>query len=158
MRTQDMAKKQDIKKNVFTLRVSDGETLRLIEELLGSKLYESKNDLLNRALSVGAEELHAQVFLKKRKSAGAAVSIDDNTKDELLRKLEQIHINTEDTFVLLNILEFLIATLYNVEALERSGTKVSEDMMRSGLLSELPENLADVKKDIIERYARRNRK
>jgi len=145
-------KKKDIKKNYFTLRINDAETLTLMEELWAAKLYESKNDLLNRALRIGMEELHRKTFKSRRMfDAEVAGILDEDTKNDLIKRLEQIYNGVEDTFVMMTILEYLISTLFNVKALELLGEKVSNEMMLTGLLAELPKALAGIKKEIIGR-------
>ncbi len=151
---------ENTKKNYFTVRLSDTNTLSSIEELLATKLYASGNILLNRAVEIGISEIYAKVFARNGtvSAAQAGNGTGPQPAGDLERMVKQNILTLDDVFVILNILEYMTSTLYNIELAKINNLPVSDDMVRSGVFSDLPDNLQAVKNELMARLNKRGEK
>ena len=59
----------------------------------------------------------------------------------------------------LNMIEYLATFLYNAVAAKAEGIDITKEYIESGVLEQLPENLAEVKREMTKvEYQRRNKK
>lgn len=151
-----MATKNETKKNNFHVRVYDEEILTSIYELVGTGSFESMNDLLNRALGKGIEEIYK--IYGKRKSLGTVPMPENNVSEELLKRFKHTEMTLDDVFVLMSVLEMLVTSLYNVQRALIAGEAISAELLDSGYFAELPRNLKEIKDELISRKAKKNTK
>ena len=128
---------------LFSTRIHDAETLSLINEL-AAKLG-NRNAVLNDALKLGVPTLYARVFGKdictEKEKRAYAPSVG--------RELKEIRKGLDDLFIAHNILETLIAGLYNAKTAELDGDDVNAECLRDGSLCDLPELVAGIKADLM---------
>lgn len=139
--------------NSFHLRVKDAEVLKSLNELFATKKFESMNDLLNRALSIGIEKIYLD-FGKRKALAQPmdAIECSDRQKlDDLEHRLKQMQLLEEDMFILLNSLEGLVATNLNILVANVKGEALSEELIESGHLAKLPTAYQNIKDGLIDR-------
>jgi hypothetical protein len=134
-----MTKPPAVRKNTFTVRVTDDKVLDQLEAL--DKLFPTQNALFNAALTIGLPALSG-------KSVTGAAKADAG----LARILKQIELTGEDTFVLLSVIESMVAALLNAKHMELSGEPVGAEDMYNGRLSVLPPQLEEVKATVISGF------
>lgn len=147
------------KNNAFYVRVYDDDILTSLYELFDTKQFDSMNDLMNKALSIGVEQIYL-TFGKQRALTSSIEPVIPNTENtnEVLRRLKDMELTTNDLFVILNVLEVMITTLYNVEVAKHNGEPVSGELMDSGYFSTLPERYQSIKDTLIRRIEKKKQK
>jgi hypothetical protein len=155
----DGSKKTQKKKvqNQFVLRVYDNDVLTNLTELFATGQFESMNELLNKALCIGAEKIYLD-FGKKRALTGAVmpeVNTDSERLNEILKRTKAVELTVDDVFVMMTAMEMLLSTVYNIEESKVEGKPVSIDMMQSGMLSVLPEHVRIAKERLQSRFSKR---
>lgn len=150
-----MENTKKILKNNFHVRVYDDEVLKSIYELSETKMFGSMNELLNRALAGGVEELYKQ--FGKRKQLVDNVETPVNYSNDIFKSLKTTEMTIDDIFVLINILEMLVTSLYNVQRAQVAKEDISVELIDSGYFSELPSNLKEIKEDLIKRRMTKKR-
>ncbi len=147
------------KNNAFYVRVYDDDVLTSLYELIDTKQFDSMNDLMNQALSIGIEKIYL-TFGKRRALTSAIEPVIPNAENtkEVLHKLKSMELTINDLFVILNVLEVMITTLYNVEVAKNTGESVSAELMDSGYFSTLPEQYQSIKDTLIRRIEKKNQK
>lgn len=144
-------------KNSFHLRIYDAELLKSLNELLATEKYESMNELLNCALGVGVEKIYLE--FGKRKLLTQARTIpempDGKKLDKIDNKLERNRIMQEDMFILLNSIEALVASIFNVQRAEINGEAVNAELIDSGIMAKLPPAYLEIKDNLIARFNRK---
>lgn len=141
---------KNTKKNAFTLRITDAKTLAIFDDLLATKAFESKNVLANKIIAFGIKDFAAMYLPGYKSKQPTAVAPAQDSKT-----LKQVKATTDDVHVMLMIVERMLATLYNVKALELQGEKVSAEEYNTGMLSDLPQDYAEMKDEIIRMRVRR---
>ena len=147
------------KNNAFYIRVYDDDILTSLYELFDTKQVDSMNDLMNKAISIGIEQIYL-TFGKRRALTSSIEPVIPNTETtkEVLHRLKDMELTTNDLFVILNVLEVMITTLYNVEVAKNNGESVSAELMDSGYYSTLPEQYQSIKDTLIRRIEKKNQK
>ncbi len=156
-----MSENQEKKhKNSFHLRVYDAELLKSMNELFATGRYESMNDLLNCALGVGIEKIYLEFGKRKLFTKAREVpEMPDGKKIDIVdRKIERLRVQQEDMFILMNSVEALIASVYNVQIAEIRGEAISEELIKSGYLAKLPPIYLEIKDNLIARFNRTQKK
>lgn len=149
-------KTQDKKNNSFRIRVYDDELLTSIYELARLKEFDSMNELICTALGIGIEKMYVERGKRKTFQNNDIVEKSSDTKLNELIKCSNANTKTlDDVFVMLNVVEMLMSTLYNVKLSDLKGESVSSEMVESGYLSELPENIRRVKDSLVKRLAKK---
>lgn len=144
-------------KNSFHVRIYDAELLKSLNELLATEKYESMNELMNCALGVGVEKIYLE--FGKRKLFTQAREIpempDGKKLDKIEAKIEKLRILQEDMFILMNSIEALAASVFNVQRAAINGETVSSEMMESGYLTKLPAAYSEIKDNLVARFNRK---
>lgn len=144
-------------KNSFHLRIYDAELLKSLNELFGTGKYESMNELLNCALGVGVEKIYLE--FGKRKLFTQAREIPEVPEGKRLEKievkLEKQRIMQEDMFILMNSIEALTASVFNVQRSQIEGEPISGELIDSGYLAKLPKAYLDIKDNLVARFNRK---
>ena len=144
-------------KNSFHLRVKDAEVLKSLNELFATGKFESMNDLLNQAVGIGLEKIYLE--FGKRKALAQPLQLpevpDSQKLDDLDHKLNQMRLLEEDIFILLNSVEGLVASVYNVQRAGVKGEAITEELIDSGHLASLPQSYQEIKDRLTERLNRR---
>lgn len=124
-----------------TIRLKDEDTRQRLEKAFVSGGYDSYNQLINDALDRGLREILSET----RESKPETTSKEVSTQTAILKSIES---TIDEVYVLQNIIEALLATLYNIERTKISNETVDLFLFDSGLLSKLPEqwNEAKIKK------------
>lgn len=135
--------------NHITFRVSNKKILRFIEEL--TTKFKNKSTVLNEILDIGAPILYARIFGKGRDTAAA----EGSSAPDTTRELKELRLDCDDIFVMLNILEPMLAALFNIALAQLENDTVNPQELKLGLLGDLPPALADMKKEIVKRHAKR---
>lgn len=147
-----MKKNEEKAKNRVSLRVENLEMLEMLDSLEAKGAYRSKNEILNRAVEIGLPVLYNAIFSKKQMKTQEKNDVD-GAKD--VAAIKNIVVQQSIT---LNMLEYLLATLYNIEAARAEGVEVTREFLESGCLEQLPANLAEVKKEMTRvEYAKRKK-
>lgn len=143
--------------NSFHLRVYDAEVMKSLNELIETGRYDSMNELLNCALGIGVEKIYLE--FGKRKLLTRALEIPElpDTKkiDRLENKVERLRIMQEDMFILMNSIEALTCSIYNVQRAAANGEEVSAELIDSGYLTKLPQAYQDIKDNLVARFNRK---
>lgn len=151
--------KVDKKKNTFYVRIYDDDILTSVYELFETKQFASMNDLMNKALALGIEKIY--LTYGKRRALSSAIEPETPASESLEKvsqQLRNMELTINDLFVMMNVLEIMSATLYNVEVAKNSGEAVSAELMDSGYFSTLPERYQEIKDKLIRRMEKKNRK
>ena len=133
-------------KNQITARIHNASTMQLVNELAEKR--GNRNAVLNDILDRGAPLLYAEVFGGKTSPAQPSGKVQPSVG----RELKELRRDLDDVYVLLNIFEPMIVGLYNLAAEQLDGEPVNAEELRSGTLSDLPPELADIKREITERH------
>lgn len=156
-----MAKNQDKKfNNSFHLRVYDSELLKSMYELVETDKYDSMNELLNCALGIGIEKIYLEFGKRKLFSTARETPEQSDVKkiDKIDAKIEKLRLLQEDMFILMNSIEALACSIYNVHRAEANGETISVELMDSGYLNNLPQAFRYIKDKLIERFNRKQNK
>lgn len=148
-------KAQDKKNNSFRIRVYDDDLLTSLYELAELKEFASMNELICTALSIGIQKMYVERGKRKLLAKDVIEESTDSKLNELIKSSKANMKTLDDVFVMLNVVEMLMSTLYNVELCERKGESVSSEMIESGYLSELPRNIQRVKDSLIKRFTKK---
>ncbi|MDE6059370.1 MAG: hypothetical protein K2G44_04935 [Clostridia bacterium] len=145
------------RRNQFPLRIYNEDVLITLEELYATNQFESMNDLLGRAVKIGAEEIYAN--FGKRRSLGKDEPTGENLKtklDELSRHEKRTSLTVDDIFVMLSVLETMLSSLYNIEHARIRGEEVSAELMDVGYYAQLPKDFQLVKDELIAQMKKKN--
>lgn len=144
-------------KNSFHVRIYDAELLKSLNELLDTDKYESMNELMNCALGVGVEKIYLEFGKRKLFTQAREIpEVPEGKKlDKVDAKIEKLRVLQEDMYILLNSIEALIASVYNVQRAEINGEAVSSEMIESGILMKLPPVYREIKDNLVARFNRK---
>lgn len=151
-----MKKTQDVKNNSFRVRIYDDELLTSLYELAGLKEFGSMNELMNAVLAVGIDKMYLERG-KRKAFAENAQNASPVRYDEVIKKLKGIEVTQDDIFVMMNVMEMLLATLYNNEAMKLKGEAVNLELLESGYMSQLPDNVQQIKDKLIRRLSKKEK-
>ncbi len=130
-------------KNHLSVRIDNVDIVEKIDTLLAKKdEFKSKNDIVNRALEIGVPILFSSFFGKGGRRTQEEQSVA-SAKD--LGAIKNIVVQQA---IQLNMLEYLTTILFNIEAAKAEGIEITKEFFSSGCLEQLPENLAEVKKEM----------
>lgn len=142
-------------KNHLSVRIESVEVMKMMDSLSKRKdAYKSKNEIINRALEMAIPELYNAVFEKKVKK-----TTQESKEIEEKKDLVAIKNMVGQLSIQLNMIEYLATFLYNAVAAKAEGIDITKEYIESGVLEQLPENLAEVKREMTKvEYQRRNKK
>lgn len=145
----------DRTKNHLSVRIESVEVMKMMDALSKRKdAYKSKNEIINRALEMAIPELYNAVFEKKVKK-----TTQESKEIEEKKDLVAIKNIVGQLSIQLNMIEYLATFLYNAVAAKAEGIDITKEYIESGVLEQLPENLAEVKREMTKvEYQRRNKK
>ncbi len=149
-------KEKDTKINAFKVSVYDDKLINKIKELYKIGQYESVNDLLNRALAIGIEKMYAE--FGKPKTFANPIESNSNSSAQfgiLMNNIYENSLTQDDLFVIMNCVEAMVATLYNIQLAQIKKDTVSIELIESGYLSTLPPSMQAVKNQMIRRLERK---
>lgn len=149
-----MSKDKNTKKNTFLVRVYDEDVLTSIYELVSTNAFDSMNDLLNRALERGVNEIY-KAYGKARALKPVVVEQARADIKQLEKRLASIALTVDDVFVLLSTIEMLTATSFNVQMAHIKGETVSDALVEQGYLSDVPKFIQQVRDNIIANMEQR---
>ncbi len=152
--------KTDKVKNSFWVRIYDDELLKSIFELFGTGRYSSMNELMTKALEIGINQLYSVYGKKKALDVKVGNDINDVTLDlkEIIKNTRIMTKKIDEVFVMLNIIEILDTTTFNAFRSIVAGEKVTPEQLDSGYYSMLPDNIAEVKNELIQEANKRDKK
>lgn len=148
-------------KNEFKLRIYDAQTAQSVDELVKSGRFGSANELLNAALQIGVEKIYIEAGKRKLLTTEKTVvdgMPDGRVLDKILRKTQANGVLLEDMFVMLSSIEALTASLYNALIYKTRGESVSEELLNSGYLAELPDSYREIRDRLVDSYEKKLRK
>lgn len=149
----EMSKEIDVKTIKHTVRIYDDELLTYIDELYNTGNFPSKNAVINKSIEFGIPLLYKELLGKKLKENGALDTNQRKENEEMISKmLREIRLTTDDIFIVLNIIEYLTTTIFNMELSKLTNISITDDQVRAGLLSDLPDNLQKVKNEVVNRH------
>lgn len=138
-------KKPNTNAAYYSTYIHNADTLALINEL-AAKLG-NRNAVLNDALDIGVPILYARIFGKDVKQ-----SHEQSAHSPAVgRELKELRKVIDDLFVLFNVQEAMLASLFNVKAAELDGKQINSKQLLNGSLSALPEFIAGIKADLTTR-------
>ena len=147
-----MKKEQNIR-NDFHIRVHDVDVAKTIDELLNTNQIDNANVLLNAAVAIGVESLSYTYGLRKSKSKpSTSDNSDDNEKIDILTNLVKGLVrDISELLIGSNIQELLTALCFNMQyEKDVKGTKITSEMLESGILYELPDFIENVKATVVK--------
>ncbi len=147
-----MKKEQNIR-NDFHIRVHDVDVAKTIDELLNTNQFDNANVLLNAAVAIGVESLSYTYGLRKSKSKpSTSDNSDDNEKIDILTNLVKGLVrDISELLIGSNIQELLTALCFNMQyEKDVKGTKITSEMLESGILYELPDFIENVKATVVK--------
>lgn len=146
-------------KNHMTLRIHNVSIYQLVEEL--TEEYGNMNLALNACLAAGAPIVYEETFRKKANVETLHRKTQESESVEALlamsKQIKELRLTQDDLYVMINNLEFMLASLYNIKISELDEQPVNTEMIRQGLLAELPEELRPIKKELQQRYKRKSK-
>lgn len=149
-------KSNDIRKFSQTIRIYDEQMLDYIDELISAGFFTSKNEIINRAVEYGLPLVYRELFGKKIAVGSKSETATKADDDEQLRKdMREIRLTLDDLFVVTNIIEYMTTTSYNLKLADINGITVADDDVRSGIYSQLPRQLQEIKNEILQRKAKK---
>lgn len=153
-----MKEKQPKKnKNSFHLRIYDAEVLKSLNELFEVGDYESMNELLNDALRVGAEKIYLEFGKRKLLTQPLAFpeKSDGKKLDDVLHEQSKQKLMQEDMFILMNSIEAIVSSIFNMQRAGVVGEPLSAELIDSGYYNALPDNFREIKDSLIKRFNRK---
>lgn len=153
-----MAKKQPKEfNNSFRLRIYDVEVVKSLNELFKTGKYSSMNELLSYAVGIGVEKIYLEFGKRKLLVQDRAVPETSDTQkiDTLLHEMSKFKILQEDTFIMMNSIEALTASVFNIQRAGIAGEPISTELIDSGYYNALPENFKEMKDNLVARFNRR---
>lgn len=154
-----MYKKYNENAGYFTLRIHDAAIQQLVNEI--AEEYGNRTAALNACLAAGAPIVYEETFRKKANVETLHRKTQENESVEALlamsKQIKELRLTQDDLYVMINNLEFMLASLYNIKISELDEQPVSTEMIRQGLLAELPEELRPIKKELQQRYKRKSK-
>lgn len=143
-------KKETKIRNDFHIRVHDVDVAKAIEELMNTNQFDNANVLLNTAVAIGIESLLYTYGLKKSKSKLTVT--DDSDKIDILTSLVKGLVrDVSELLIGTNIQELLTALCFNMQyEKDVKGTKITSEMLESGILYELPSFIENVKSTVVK--------
>ena len=141
---------EDRIKNRVTLRVEKIDTLNLVESIMKSGKFGSRNEIFNMALEIGLPALYDKTFDIKAKT-------QENAPNEV-KYLAGIKNIVGQQQISLNMLEYLVTILYNIEAAKAEGIQITTEYLESGCLEQLPDSLAKIKQEMIRLEVNRKKR
>jgi len=144
-------------KNSFHLRIYDAELLKSLNELLATEKYDSMNELLNYALGIGVEKIYLEFGKRKLLTQARIVpEMSDAQKlDNLLHEIGKQKLMQEDMFILMNSIEAIVASLFNIQRANVVGDPLSAELIDSGYFNTLPDIFKDIKDNLVARFNRK---
>ena len=109
--------------------------------------------LLNAAVAIGVESLSYTYGLRKSKSKpSTSDNSDDNEKIDILTNLVKGLVrDISELLIGSNIQELLTALCFNMQyEKDVKGTKITSEMLESGILYELPDFIENVKATVVK--------
>lgn len=136
----------------FLVRLNNADVAEMINELLETKVFKSRNELINKMLTYGAPEVYERVFHRRKNTksvtgASGAEMMMEQLGDVIERQKKEVK-EHDEMFTLLTVVEFLTTNLLNIEIAKSSGTTVSKTDIENGLYATLPEKLERLKASI----------
>lgn len=128
--------------NFFALRIHNSDTLRMIEEMLSN--FKNRNAVLNEALDLGAPILYARIFGGESKAEKAK----QEYRPSVARELKELRRVIDDLFIENNVIEMLLAALFNAKVAALGGEEVNAEALLDGSMCDLPELVAGLKADL----------
>lgn len=153
-----MNKKQSTQlKNSFHLRVYDAEVLKSLYELKEAGNYEIMNELLNDVLRLGAEKMYLEFGKRKllTRSLAFPEKTDGKKLDDVLHELGKQKLMQEDMFILMNSIEAIVSSIFNMHRAGVIGEPLSAELIDSGYYNTLPDNFREIKDGLIKRFNRK---
>lgn len=143
-------KKETKIRNDFHIRIHDVDVAKAVEELMNTNQFDNANVLLNTAVAIGVESLSYTYGLKKSKSK-LTVSDDNEKIDLLINLVKGITRDVGELLIGANIQELLTALCFNMQyEKDIKGTKITSEMLESGILYELPNFIENVKSTVVK--------
>ena len=127
----------------ITLRIRNADTLALVNEL-AVKLGK-RSVVLNDALDIGVRILYARIFNKDVQQTNEQKSHNPSVG----RELKELRRVIDDLFIAMNVLETMVAGLYNALIAQADGVPINAEGLRDGSMCDLPELVAKIKEDLI---------
>lgn len=144
-------------KNSFHLRVYDAEVLKSLYELKEAGNYEVMNELLNDVLRIGAEKMYLEFGKRKLLAQPLAFpeKADGKKLDDVLHELSKQKLMQEDMFILMNSIEAIVSSIFNMYRAGVLGEPLSAELIDSGYYNTLPDNFREIKDSLIKRFNRK---
>ena len=111
-------------------------------------------------LEIGINQLYSVYGKKKALDVKVGNDINDVTLDlkEIIKNTRIMTKKIDEVFVMLNIIEILDTTTFNAFRSIVAGEKVTPEQLDSGYYSMLPDNIAEVKNELIQEANKRDKK
>ena len=146
-----MKDKGNIKKNSFLIRVYDEYTLQNIQELFSSKRFESMNELLNKALKVGAEQLLIEYG---KRGVLTPPELPNESAEKQLAELKKMCLNISSTmndlYVVMTAIEELNVEQINYTLCSVEGQVVTKELFESGAMSDMTLWVRFIKDEVLK--------
>lgn len=145
-------------KNDFRVRLYDVEVVKSIGELMESGDFESANELLGRAITIGIENIYLEYGKRKRLSQAIPNPEMPETVrlDRIEHELAKVRVLEEDMYILMNSIKAITASIYNVHLANVKGEPLNEELMNNyGYMSELPEAYREIEDNLLKRFNRK---
>lgn len=150
-----MAKATKVK-NAILVRLYDVETVRSIEELMETEQFDSMNELMNQAINRGIEKIYLDFGKRKVLKQTEEPEMPEGKRiDRLEHELRKVRVLEEDMYILMNSIEALAASSYNVQCALIKGDEVSAELLDSGYLATLPDAYREIKDGLEARFKRK---
>lgn len=143
-------------KNSFHLRIYDVEVLKSLNELFEVGGYKTMNELLNYVLSVGTEKIYLEFGKRKlfTQSFSYPEKSDSKKLDDIHHELGKQKLMQEDMFILMNSIEAIVASVFNMQRANAVGDPLSAELIDSGYFNTLPDVFKDIKDNLVARFNR----
>lgn len=151
-----MAKATKVK-NAILVRLYDVETVRSIEELMETEQFDSMNELMNQAINRGIEKIFLEFGKRKLfKQQGELPEMPEAKRiDRVEHELKKVRVLEEDMYILMNSIEALTASTYNVLCAQVKGEELSAELLDSGYLAVLHGAYREIKDGLEARFNRK---
>lgn len=147
-------------KNRYDVRITNLDLLNSIERLYATKKFDSKNQMLNEILERGIGSLMAEYGRRKTFSEPITANSTETISilKEINERIKYQQLSMDDIFVMMSTLESLCSILVNVKTSELNNEPVNSTLIEAGYMSDLPEYLQDVKREVANRISKRTSK
>lgn len=129
------------------IRIYDEDIWKQIDHIMTANDYRGNfNAAINAALKLGLPRLEKMIF----EPAEYYSDTKKENADETARRLRDLMRTVDEIYVKSEIIKYLVASVFNIEAAKLEGLNLTAEMLDSGLMAQLPKNLQIIETEMMK--------